>query len=327
MTAPIPSPEENPKTLLVCSEASLTYENGPENPESAERYRGVMRRLQESGLLQQVQRQTERPATLEELLLCHDPDYIKTVESDCRTGVPKLSTGPADTPIGPNHFAGALGAAGAAIVAVDAVLEGKAARAFSVARPPGHHANANIGMGLCLFNSLAIAARHAQQRYGLKRIAILDWDVHHGNGTQDLFYEDGSVFFCDVHESPLYPFTGQASETGAGPGLNATLNLPLPAGSGRAEIFGALEKYFIPAMEKFRPELYLISAGFDSREGDPLGHFRLTDQDFADLTRMMISLAAEHCQGRLVSVMEGGYNVAGLAAGVEAHVGALVEAE
>lgn len=326
MTAPTPSPEENPKTLLVCSEASLKYENGPENPETIERYRAVMRRLQESGLIQHVQRLTERPASLEELLLCHEPDYIKTVESDCRTGVPKLSTGPADTPIGPNHFAGALGAAGAAITAVDSVLAGKAARAFSVARPPGHHANARVGMGLCLFNSVAIAARHAQKRHGLKKIAILDWDVHHGNGTQDIFYEDGSVFFCSVHESPLYPYTGQASETGEGAGRNTNLNLPVPAGSGRVEIFGALEKHFLPAMEKFQPELYLISAGFDAREGDPLGHLCLTDQDFADLTRMMMNLAADHCQGRLVSVMEGGYHVAGLASGVEAHVGAYVEA-
>jgi len=263
---------------------------------------------------------------VEELQFCHDQDYIETVETDCRTGAAILSTGPKDTEIRPGSWTGALGAAGAAMTAVDWVMTGRAQRAFCASRPPGHHANARTGMGGCLFNSVAIAARHAQRRHQVKKIAILDWDVHHGNGTQDLFYEDGSVFFCDVHESPLYPGTGEASETGAGAGLGATLNLPLPAGSGRDEVLGALEKHFRPAMEKFQPELFLISAGFDSRIGDPLAHFRLTDEDFAELTRMMMNLAATYCQGRVVSVLEGGYNVPGLVSAVEAHVGAYVQA-
>ncbi|HWL53449.1 MAG TPA: histone deacetylase [Chthoniobacteraceae bacterium] len=294
--------------------------------ESSERYRAVLRRLEESGLIRHVQRLTERPATGEELRFCHDEAYIGQVERECRTGAPVLSTGPRDTEISPGSWFGALGAVGAALTAVDRIMAGKAVRAFCVSRPPGHHANARVGMGGCLFNSVAIAARHAQRRHGVKKIAILDWDVHHGNGTQDLFYEEGSVFFCDVHESPLYPKTGEASETGAGAGVDTTLNLPLPAGSGRDEVLGALEKHFIPAMEKFQPELFLISAGFDSRKGDPLGHFNLLDEDFAELTRLMMKLAAVHCQGRIVSVMEGGYNPPGLAAAVEAHLGAYVDA-
>lgn len=327
MNESIPSSEETPGTLLVTSEASLQYESRPGNVgqlESSERYRAVMRRLEESGLLDQVQRTAGRLAEREELLFCHDEDYVELVERECRTGVPVLSTGPKDTEISPGTWGGALGAAGAAMTAVDWVMRGKATRAFCVSRPPGHHANARVGMGGCLFNSVAIAARHAQRRHHVTKVAILDWDVHHGNGTQDLFYEDGSVFFCDMHQSPLYPKTGDVSETGAGAGRGATLNLPVAAGAGRDEIFAALESKFIPAMEKFQPELFLISAGFDSRKDDPLGGLLLTDQDFADLTRMLMKLAATHCQGRVISVMEGGYNPPGLAAAVEAHVGAYV---
>jgi acetoin utilization deacetylase AcuC-like enzyme len=324
MSDPIPSPEEAPRTLLVTAESSLRYENRPGYLESIDRYRAVILRLEESGLMRKVQRLSERPAEIDDLLLCHDRGYIKQVESECRSGGPILSTGPKDTEINADTWIGALGAAGAAITAVDSVIEGKATRAFCVSRPPGHHANARVGMGGCLFNNVAIAARHAQRRHGVKKIAILDWDVHHGNGTQDIFYEDGTVFFCDVHGTPLYPRTGEACETGADAGSGTTLNIPLPAGSGRDEVFEALEKHFLPAMEKFQPELYLISAGFDSREGDPLGNLRLTDQDFADLTRMMMRLAEVHSGGRVISLLEGGYDVSGLASAVEAHVGAYV---
>ena len=325
MNAPVAS-KETPRTLLVTSEASLKYDLRPGYLESIERYRAVRLRLEESGLIRHVQQTTERPADREELQFCHDEDYIEKVEGDCRTGEPILSTGPKDTEITAGSWTGAIGATGAAITAVDWVMKGKANRAFCVSRPPGHHANARIGMGGCLFNHVAVAARHAQRRHQVKRVAILDWDVHHGNGTQDIFYEDGSVFFCDVHGTPLYPRTGEASETGAGAGLGATLNLPLSAGSGRDEVFGALEKQFIPALEKFQPELLLISAGFDSRKGDPLGNLCLEDEDFAELTRLMMNLAAVHCQGRLISVMEGGYHIPGLVSAVEAHVGAYVEA-
>ena len=200
---------------------------------------------------------------------------------------------------------------------------GQASNAYCVVRPPGHHATANRGMGFCIFNIVAVAARYAQKRYGAGRVLIVDWDVHHGNGTQDIFYRDPNVFFFSSHQWPLYPGTGRADETGDGPGTGTTMNFPFPAGSGRAEILGAIRESLTPAMEKFRPEFVLISAGFDSRVGDLLGLFTLTDQDFTDLTSAVMEIAGASAGGRLVSVLEGGYNLTGLASAAAAHVAAL----
>jgi acetoin utilization deacetylase AcuC-like enzyme len=203
-------------------------------------------------------------------------------------------------------------------------MTGKLRNAFCAVRPPGHHARPAQGMGFCLFNNIAIAARYAQRKHGAAKVLIADWDVHHGNGTQDIFYEDGSVLFFSTHQSPWYPFTGHIDETGAGKGRGCTLNAPLPAGSGMKEIGGAFKERLLPAAEKFKPDLVMISAGFDSRVDDPLGRFTLGDDDFVALTKLLMKFADEYCQGRLVSVLEGGYNLAGLASAVSAHVGTLV---
>jgi acetoin utilization deacetylase AcuC-like enzyme len=217
----------------------------------------------------------------------------------------------------------ALRATGTCLNAVDMVMKGENDNAFCIVRPPGHHASADRGMGFCLFNNVAIAARYAKKRYGIERVLIADWDVHHGNGTQDIFYDDPSVFFFSTHQSPWYPGTGSARERGEYEGDGTTLNCPFPAGAGREEILGAFRGRLLPEMKNFRPDLVLISAGFDSRAGDPLGQFLLNDSDFAELTSLLQEVADQHCGGRLVSVLEGGYSLDGLTKAVAAHAQAL----
>jgi acetoin utilization deacetylase AcuC-like enzyme len=310
--------ETQPSTGLAADPVCREHLTGrPRHPERPERFDAVLGGLRDAGLLGRLTPLNPRTATTDELLLCHTPKYLRTAKEDVESGRPYLSTG--DTDITANSWDVALHTAGAALAAVDAVIAGRVRNAFCAVRPPGHHANAGHGMGFCLFNNVAIAARYAQRRHGVKRVLIVDWDVHHGNGTQDIFYSDASVFYFSTHQWPLYPGTGRADETGEGAGRGTTMNFPFPAGSGRAEILGALENSLMPAAQRFRPDLVLISAGFDSRAGDLLGRLALTDRDYADLTRRVMDLAG----GRVVSVLEGGYNLEGLASAAAAHVGAL----
>jgi acetoin utilization deacetylase AcuC-like enzyme len=309
-------------TALMADPVFREHLTGRRHPECPARFDAVLDSLERTGLIAKMLRVDARDATEEELTLCHTPEYLRTAQSDVASGRPYLSTG--DTDITPNSWDVAVRAAGGVLNAVDAVFTGAARNAFCAVRPPGHHANAGRGMGFCLLNNVAIAARYAQRRHGVARVAIVDWDVHHGNGTQDIFYRDGSVFFFSTHQWPLYPGTGRADETGEGAGKGTTMNFPFPAGSGRREIMGAVEDSLLPAMDRFRPELVLISAGFDSREGDLLGRFTLTDEDFTDLTRAVMGIAARHAGARLVSMLEGGYNLEGLASAATAHVAALM---
>lgn len=309
-------------TGLVIAAAYREHLTGADHPERPDRVRAIEDRLRADGLLDRARRIEPRPATDEEILRCHTADYLRIVQADVAAGRDRLSTG--DTPLSPQSLAVARLAAGGLIAAVDAVWAGDVRNAFAVVRPPGHHATPGKGMGFCLFDNVAVAARHAQARHGARRVLIADWDVHHGNGTQDIFDADGDVLFFDTHQHPLYPGTGRADETGRGPGAGLTINCPFPAGAGRGEIVAAFRERLVPAAEAFGPDLVLVSAGFDSRIGDPLGGFRLTDDDFAELTGIVMDIAARHCGGRLVTTLEGGYALDGLASAAASHVRALM---
>ena len=305
-------------TALLLDPVFKQHSPGPGHPECPERYDAVTVALSHHDDFPRI---ALRHATPDEIALCHSRRYISTAEREIHDGIDELSTG--DTHVCPRSYEVATQAVGSVLNAIDAVIDGEVNNAFCAVRPPGHHATPSRGMGFCVFNNVAIAARYAQREHGVERVMIADWDVHHGNGTQDIFYEDGSVFFFSTHQSPWYPGTGEESEHGKGQGEGTTLNLPFPSGSGRAEILGGFQQRLLKAAADFRPDLVLISAGFDSRLGDPLGQFTLTDQDFYDLTNVMLEIADTHANGRLVSLLEGGYSLSGLAAGVSSHVRAL----
>ena len=309
-------------TALLLDSIYQQHDPGPGHPESVKRHVAITQALTDAGLVGKTQAIAPRAATLDEIALCHERGYIAQARKDVEAGLDDLSTG--DTAICARSYEVAVQAVGGVLNAVDAVFAGKARNAFCAVRPPGHHARPAQGMGFCLFNNIAIAARHAQQKHGAQKVAIVDWDVHHGNGTQDIFYEDGSVLFCSTHQSPLYPFTGHANETGRGKGQGCTLNLPFPARTGMSMIGAAFTDRLLPAIDAFKPDLILISAGFDSRIDDPLGQFRLTDDDFVALTKLLLESAQNHCEGRLVSILEGGYNIQGLASAVTHHVQTLI---
>jgi acetoin utilization deacetylase AcuC-like enzyme len=306
-------------TGLAADPACKEHHTGSHHPERPERFDAALSALDGLKLLPIG----PRVATEDEITLCHPLPYVRLVEREIMPGHNELSTG--DTIISPGSLDAALRATGAAPNAWDAVFHKKVQNAFCIVRPPGHHATPTKGMGFCIFNNIAIAARYAQRKHGVERVLIADWDVHHGNGTQDIFYTDGTVFFFSTHQYPWYPGTGAANETGEGAGAGMTMNCPFPAGSGRREILGAFEQMLAPAAKKLQPELVLISAGFDSRIDDPLGNFLLTDADFADLTRVMLGIADQSAGGRVVSVLEGGYSLTGLASAARSHVRALMD--
>ncbi|HEY4362679.1 MAG TPA: histone deacetylase [Bryobacteraceae bacterium] len=308
-------------TGLVADPIYKQHDTGPGHPECPERYDAVAHALDRAGITEHLSHIPIRVATEDEVAAVHSHRYIATAKRDIASGASALSTG--DTAVSPHSLDIALRAVGGVLNAVDAVISGRAGNAFCAVRPPGHHARPEQGMGFCIFNNVAIAARYAQRKHGLAKVLIADWDVHHGNGTQDTFYSDGSVFFFSTHQSPWYPYTGAARETGEGKGRDCTLNLPFPAGAGKREILWAFSERLQNAADEFRPDLVLLSAGFDSRYGDPLGQFELEDEDFAELTRIALEIAGVHCKGRLVSLLEGGYNLTGLASAATAHVRAL----
>lgn len=303
------------------SATCLEHDGGPGEVENPRRYAVLGEALAVAAAETGAVAIEGRMATRAELLRCHGAHYLDIVHMDVEGLADRLRTG--DTAICLESERVAKWASGSALAAVEAVMEDRVKRAFVAVRPPGHHATADRGMGFCIYNHVALMARHAQERFGVRRVLIVDWDVHHGNGTQDLFFADPGVFYFSVHEKGIFPHTGSAEETGAGPGVGATLNVPLRHGADGAEMIRVFENQLVPAMERFRPELVLVSAGFDALATDPLGGLKLKPADFAELTRIVVRIAEKWSDGRLVSVLEGGYDPEGLAAAAVEHLRAL----
>ena len=299
-------------TTLIYPPGCLTHDTGAhdERPERLEAIRGaIVRRWPDAAFTDSA------PATVEALARCHEPAYIAVVERVAARGGGYWDL---DTPESPGSYTAACLAAGAAIAAADTALAGQPA--FALVRPPGHHALPDHAMGFCFFNNVVVAARHAQAAGGVERVLIVDWDVHHGNGTQALVYRDGSIGYFSLHQYPFYPGTGAITEMGAGDGYGTVCNVPLPAGCGDADYLAVFRRVLMPFARRFRPDLILVSAGYDAHRRDPLGGMRLSADGIAALTAVVLDLAATLCGGRLALVLEGGYDLNGLAESVVSTV-------
>ncbi len=314
-------------TALISHPDILLHDTGSYHPERPERITSVLSSLGVDGGLHGAAARDGlcflAPAAAGEdhIRAVHDDTYVDAVAGWCGDGYRNLPTG--DTTICSESDRVARLAAGAGIRAVDAVLSREADRAFCAIRPPGHHAESSRGMGFCIYNNAAVAARYAQSRFGVERVAVLDWDVHHGNGTQEIFEEDPSVYYISIHQSPLYPFTGSAGERGRGKGEGYTLNVPVSAGSGDEIFVDALRNRVMPAVKAYQPDLLILSAGFDAHVEDPLSGTLVTDAGFGSMTRIVLDYVEDACGGRLISILEGGYDLEALGRCAADHVEAM----
>ncbi|MSR57280.1 MAG: histone deacetylase [Planctomycetaceae bacterium] len=309
-----------PAPQLYADSDFLEHRTG-DHPESPERLRHLYAWLADRPVKARYAPGEFAPANREQLERVHDPAYLDHVRDFAAKGGGRIE---ADTVVSRRSYEVAAKAAGAAVAAVDAVVTGAAPRAVCLVRPPGHHALVEAPMGFCLFNNVAVAARHALVQHRLKRLLIVDWDVHHGNGTQDIFYQSGDAWFFSVHRSPFYPGTGAAHETGQGDGLGTKFNLPLAYGTTRQAFREKFQTTLEQAAAKCQPELILISAGFDAHAADPIGSLGLETEDFEPLTKLVGQVADQYCGGKIVSLLEGGYNIEKLADCVECHMQALL---
>lgn len=312
------------QTGFVYHEVYLKHDTGPRHPERAQRLISILEAVEDAGLFDKLLRIDPLPAERSVLEFCHEHGYIDTFKDRVENALPYLHT--PECPVSPNTFEAALCAVGGVLKGVDKVMEDRVRNCFCAVRPPGHHAERNRAMGFCYLNNVAIGARYLQKQHGVERVLILDWDVHHGNGIQNIFYKDPTVFYVSLHQDPssCYPGTGWALETGEGKGKGYTLNLPMPPGAGNTEYLEAME-VVEQAMEAFKPEFVLISAGFDAHMDDPLAHVKLTRNGYEDLTRRVMNIAGEYAGGRLVSALEGGYNLKALGESVQTHIQVLME--
>jgi acetoin utilization deacetylase AcuC-like enzyme len=312
-------------TGFVYHPGFLNHDPGPGHPESRERLIAVMDYLEQRHWFKALQQFTPKPADREWIELIHSSEYIERVKATCRSGAAFLDS--TDVGICELSYDTALLAAGAPLALADEIIAHHINNGFALIRPPGHHAESNMALGFCLFNNIAILARYLQRQHGLSRIVIMDWDVHHGNGTQHSFFEDPSVFYISTHQYPYYPGTGAGSETGSGPGKGATLNCPMPAHSTDQDYTLVFQDRIIPAIQSYNPEIILISAGFDAHIDDPLAQIDLSTGFFGWMTDRLMELADQYCGGRIISVLEGGYNLQALPLCIEQHLLKLASVE
>lgn len=300
----------------------LKHDTGSGHPERPQRLEVLIQHLLPTPLWGSMSHLRPSPASVDSIHLIHPERHTSMIKVRCQVGEQILDEG--DTHVCKDSYDIALLATGGVLQAIDEVVAGTLTRAFCAVRPPGHHAEASKVMGFCLFNSVAIGARYAQTNHGIDRVAIVDWDVHHGNGTQQVFYEDDSVLFISLHQYPFYPGTGAASERGVGRGEGFTLNCPMGAGSVEKDYLDAFQAQILPALRRFQPQLLMISAGFDAHADDPLAGIKLTDDSYRRMTELLLEISDKYCNGRIVSVLEGGYNLQALARSVECHLTAML---
>ena len=312
------------KTGLVYDPRYLDHDMGAGHPESPNRLRAIMQQLGQSGTAARLTKIEPREAEDEWITQIHTPSYLAMLKSHAPTNG-RVSLDP-DTSMSPGSLTAAYLAAGGALAAVDAIMSRQVDHVFCAVRPPGHHAEAERAMGFCLFNNVAIATRYVQKKHGLKRVLIVDWDVHHGNGTQHSFEDDPSVLFFSTHQYPHYPGTGRMTERGKGAGEGFTINVPMEAGEGDEAYCAVFQKSLVPEADNFKPDFVVISAGFDAHKDDPLASMGLTEEGYAVLTDIVADIAKRHAGGRILSSLEGGYNLTALAASVDRHIQALLAA-
>lgn len=309
------------KCAIVYHPDYLTHKTGLDHPESPDRLKAVIRRLDETGFLKKLILIEPNPAREEEILLVHSKRHFEAIKNAWDNGGTTLTP---DTPISEESYRIALLAAGGVLTGIDKIMAKEIDNGMALVRPPGHHATPDKAMGFCLFNNVAIGAKYLQKKYGIAKVLIVDWDLHHGNGTQDAFYEDPTVLYFSIHQYPHYPGTGSAREKGEGKGAGFTINVPVMGDTPADEFMKKFKDALYDKAIEFSPDFILISAGFDAHKDDPLGNLMLTEASYAEMTKIILDIANTCCQGRVLSALEGGYNLNALAISVEAHLRAMI---